>query len=75
MHQAKQDQLPKLGKDIKTDHKPPAELALSKIERTLNAVVVALEILTGVCAGLEDMDTEPGTEGELFTNLIFEADT
>lgn len=47
-------------KDIKTDHRPPAELKLERIERALQAVTLALEILTGLCAGLEDHVEEEG---------------
>jgi hypothetical protein len=46
-----------------------AELGLARIERGLSTAIVALEILTGICAGLEDTDLE-GTaepaEGERF---------
>lgn len=47
-------------KDIKTDHRPPAELKLERIERALQAATLALEILTGLCAGLEDVAEEEG---------------
>ncbi|WVQ93667.1 hypothetical protein IAU59_000743 [Kwoniella sp. CBS 9459] len=57
-------QLPKdpavnLGKDLKTDHRPPQEIALERIERNLSTVIVALEVLTDICAGLEDEEEEP----------------
>ncbi|WVF66035.1 hypothetical protein IAT40_000773 [Kwoniella sp. CBS 6097] len=56
-------QLPKdpainLGKDLKTDHRPPQEIALERIERNLSTVIVALEVLTNICAGLEDEEEE-----------------
>lgn len=47
-------------KDIKTDHRPPAALKLERVERALQAVTLALEILTGLCAGLEDAVEEEG---------------
>ncbi|WRT65823.1 uncharacterized protein IL334_002773 [Kwoniella shivajii] len=42
------------GKDFKTDHRSPVEVSLERIERNLMTVVIALEVLTNVCAGLED---------------------
>ena len=48
----------KTVKGATTDPRNPAELALERIERMLNTVVVALEILTGICAGLEEVDEE-----------------
>jgi hypothetical protein len=47
------------------DHRSPAEVELESIERCLNTVVVGLEILTGICAGIEESDEveeveEPG---------------
>lgn len=39
---------------MQIDHQSSAEQTLERIERMLNTVVVALEILTGICAGLED---------------------
>ena len=53
----------KLEKGVKTDHKSAAETALDQIERSLTTVVVGLEILTGVCAGLEDAELEGEGEG------------
>jgi hypothetical protein len=47
---------------MKTDHQSTAEQTLERIERMLNTVVVALEILTGICAGLED-EEEKETAG------------
>ncbi|KAK8861699.1 hypothetical protein IAR55_002522 [Kwoniella newhampshirensis] len=52
----KQDIAIALGKDLKTDHKSGPELSLERIERSLNTVVTALEVLTNICAGLEDED-------------------
>lgn len=56
------------AKDLKTDHQSSAEQTLERIERMLNTVVVALEILTGICAGLEDEEEKepagPGAEVE-----------
>ncbi|WWC96818.1 hypothetical protein V866_003693 [Kwoniella sp. B9012] len=48
-----------LGKDLKTDHQSPAEVSLERIERNLSTVIIALEVLTTICAGLEDEDEEP----------------
>jgi len=47
------------------DHRSPAEVELESIERSLNTVVVGLEILTGICAGIEESEEvedveEPG---------------
>ena len=38
------------------DHRSSAEIELESIERSLNTVVVGLEILTGICAGIEESD-------------------
>ncbi|BEJ10886.1 hypothetical protein CspHIS471_0103080 [Cutaneotrichosporon sp. HIS471] len=45
---------PVLGKDVKVDHKSSAEIKLERVERLLSTVGVGLEILTSICAGLED---------------------
>jgi len=55
-------QIAKLAKGARTDHRSPAELALEKIERSLTTVVVGLEILTGICAGVVDADMDPEAE-------------
>lgn len=47
-----------LGKEIKVDHKSPAELKLERMERMLMTVGVSLEILTAICAGIEDAAEE-----------------
>ncbi|ORX35296.1 armadillo-type protein [Kockovaella imperatae] len=39
-----------------TDHRSPSEITLEAIERSLMTVVVGLEILTAICAGVEDVD-------------------
>ncbi|WVW80287.1 hypothetical protein I302_102265 [Kwoniella bestiolae CBS 10118] len=57
-------QLPKegtvnLGKDLKTDHQSPAEVSLERIERNLTTVIIGLEVLTSICAGLEEEEEEP----------------
>ncbi|WVQ77382.1 hypothetical protein IAR50_007067 [Cryptococcus sp. DSM 104548] len=39
-----------------TDHKTSTEVALERIERSLSTVVAALEVLTNICAGLEDAE-------------------
>ena len=57
-------QVAKLAKGARTDHRSPAELELEKIERSLTTVVVGLEILTGICAGVEDSDIDPEAEVE-----------
>lgn len=38
----------------KSDHKPPTDIELDKIETRLRTVQLALEILTGACATLPD---------------------
>ena len=50
------DTVPVTGKNLQTDHRSPAERKLERVERMLTTVVVALEILTGICAGLEDVE-------------------
>jgi hypothetical protein len=45
-------------KAIKTDHRSEAEQSLDRVERLLSTVVVGLEILTGICAGLENVEPE-----------------
>lgn len=54
------------GKELKTDHRTPAEVELDSIERKLNTVVIGLEVLTGICAGIQDADTpdEAGVDAE-----------
>jgi len=42
-------------KGIQTDHISAAEADLARIERGLSTAITALEILTGICAGLEDV--------------------
>lgn len=55
----------RLDKGFKTDHRSSAEVSLERVERMLSTVVVGLEILTGICAGLEDVEeVEEGEEGE-----------
>lgn len=41
-------------------------MELDSIERKLNTVVIGLEVLTGICAGIQDADTpgEAGVEGD-----------
>lgn len=56
--QPEQDVTAKLGKGLQIDHRSAAEQALEILERRLSTVVVALEILTGICAGLEDVEEE-----------------
>nr|XP_019011947.1 uncharacterized protein I206_02784 [Kwoniella pini CBS 10737]OCF50728.1 hypothetical protein I206_02784 [Kwoniella pini CBS 10737] len=48
-----------LGKDLKTDHRSAAELSLERSERSLTTVVIASEVLTDICAGLEDEEDVP----------------
>ncbi|KIR57936.1 hypothetical protein I314_06198 [Cryptococcus bacillisporus CA1873] len=43
-----------LDRNAKTDHKSISEVALERIERNLSTIVAALEVLTNICAGLED---------------------
>ncbi|WVQ78675.1 hypothetical protein IAT38_000762 [Cryptococcus sp. DSM 104549] len=43
-----------VDKHAQTDHKTIADVSLERIERNLTTVVVALEVLTNICAGLED---------------------
>jgi len=50
---------------MKLDYVSPADRELASIERMLNTVVIGLEVLTGICAGLEDTAPEkPGEEEE-----------
>lgn len=51
-------------KNMKTDHQGLAEQELDRIERTLNTVAVGLEILTGICAGVEDDESTEDIQGE-----------
>lgn len=51
-----------LGKDVKVDHKSPAEVKLERMERMLSTVGVGLEIVTAICAGLEDAADEDGMD-------------
>lgn len=48
---------PSLKHTPKSDHRTPAERELEKIETRLRNVQLALEILTGVCATLPDVET------------------
>lgn len=52
-----------LEKELKADHQTSVDQALERIERILSTVTVGLEILTGICAGLEDFE-EFDEEGE-----------
>ncbi|KAL1411919.1 hypothetical protein Q8F55_002905 [Vanrija albida] len=52
------EELPVAGKDLQNDHRSPAELKLERLERMLTTVSAALEVLTGICAGLEDAAEE-----------------
>lgn len=60
-----QQQIPATGaeKGLKTDYRSPAEISLDRIERLLYTVSIALEILTGVCAGLEDPEEVEAQNG------------
>lgn len=53
-----------------TDHRSPAERKLERVERMLTTVVTALEILTAICAGIEDteeaMDEDGGGKSSLW---------
>jgi hypothetical protein len=49
---------------MNTDHRSDAEVALERIERKLTTVSVGLEILTGICAGLEDVQVDDATAEE-----------
>ncbi|KAL7420131.1 hypothetical protein Q5752_005097 [Cryptotrichosporon argae] len=46
----------------RTDHRSAAETKLERIERMLVTVGVALEVLTGICAGLEDVEADEAAE-------------
>lgn len=48
---------------MKTDYRSPAEISLDRIERLLYTISIALEILTGVCAGLEDPEEAEAQSG------------
>lgn len=52
------------GQELKTDHRTPAEAELDTIERKLNTVVIGLEVLTGICAGIQDVDSPEEQEEE-----------
>jgi hypothetical protein len=63
--QPEQDGSRQLDKGFSTDHRSSAEVSLERVERMLSTVVVGLEILTGICAGLEDVEeTEEGEDAE-----------
>jgi hypothetical protein len=49
---------------MQIDHQSSAEQTLERIERMLNTVVVSLEILTGICAGLEDDEEKAAPAAE-----------
>ncbi|WVN87195.1 uncharacterized protein L203_102372 [Cryptococcus depauperatus CBS 7841] len=49
-----EDVVKTFDKNVKTDHLSAPEVALQCIERGLNTSVAALEVLTNICAGLED---------------------
>lgn len=53
------------------DHKSEEELGLERVETSLRAVQLALEILTGVCATLPDPDLEPSVEAEEIEDEVF----
>lgn len=52
------------GQELKTDHRSPAEAELDTIERKLNTVVIGLEVLTGICAGIQEVDAPEGEDVE-----------
>jgi len=62
--------VPQAGKELKTDHRSAAEVELELIERSLNTVVVGLEILTGICAGIEESEEVEEPEGKLLRPAI-----
>jgi hypothetical protein len=51
-------------KNMQTDHRSPAELKLDSIEKRLTTLMVALEVMTSVCAGLVDAEEEPVVEDD-----------
>ncbi|WWC60440.1 uncharacterized protein I303_103012 [Kwoniella dejecticola CBS 10117] len=53
-----------LGKNLQTDHRSTAEVSLERIERNLTTVVIASEVLTDICAGLEDEEDVPVNPAE-----------
>ncbi|WVR03702.1 hypothetical protein IAU60_000697 [Kwoniella sp. DSM 27419] len=53
-----------LVKGFKTDHKPASEVALERVERCFGATVTALELLTNICAGLDE-EEEPVNDAEV----------
>ncbi|OWT35607.1 hypothetical protein C362_06798 [Cryptococcus neoformans Bt1] len=66
-----------LDKNAKTDHKSASDVALERIERNLSTVVAALEVLTNVCAGLEDEEdiaAETLEEGGVVAEVEIEED-
>lgn len=50
------------AKDMSPEHRSPQERTLERMERMLMTVVTALEVLTGICAGLEDAEEEVAEE-------------
>jgi hypothetical protein len=71
--QVPKDEVSITSKNLQTDHRSPAERKLERVERMLTTVVAALEILTGICAGLEDveegMEQDNSGGGELVSIL------
>lgn len=67
--QVPKETVPLAGKNLGTDHRSPAEVKLERVERMLVTVVTALEVLTGICAGLEDaeetMDEDASDDAEV----------
>nr|ODN90333.1 hypothetical protein L204_05937 [Cryptococcus depauperatus CBS 7855] len=59
-----EDVVKTFDKNVKTDHLSAPEVALQCIERGLNTSVAALEVLTNICAGLEDEEEVAGVAVE-----------
>lgn len=53
---------------MQSDHRTPAELRMQAIERRLTTLMVALEVLTGVCAGLSEMGLSDANDEDDWIN-------
>ncbi|WWC88040.1 uncharacterized protein L201_002943 [Kwoniella dendrophila CBS 6074] len=66
VQQVPKEGVPNLNKDMKTDHKSSAEVSLERIERNLTTVAIASEVLTNICAGLEEEEEPMVNTAEAF---------
>jgi len=51
-------------KELRAEHRSPAEIKLESIEKRLSTLMVALEVMTSVCAGLVDTEEPAVVEEE-----------